>query len=158
VTSPQRPRSRRRDADLADPSTAITPGRREAAASATVPSAVDAPIAGDQLDAAILRFLRRYPNRTVDLMPLADELQIDPARVQLAVERLGRLRRVVVPFIEPSAAGGATLTERGLRWLIEREGGKPADKPTALKKATGRVRAEAEAARLPRAEVYGIKR
>jgi hypothetical protein len=62
---------------------------------------------------------------------------------------------VVVPFIEPSLAGGATLTEVGLRWLIGREGGKPADKPIALQVARERVRAEDEAARLPRADVYG---
>ena len=48
------------------------------------------------------------------------------------------------------------LTEKGLRWLIGREGGKPADTPTALKRAFERVRAEDEAARLPRAEVYGV--
>ena len=63
---------------------------------------------------------------------------------------------VVVPFIEPGSAGGATLTSLGLRWLIEREGGSPADKPAALKVAQERVRAEDEAARLPRAQVYGV--
>jgi hypothetical protein len=64
----------------------------------------------------------------------------------------------VVPFIEPGSAGGATLTQVGLRWLIDREGGTPADAPVALKLATERVRAEDEAARLPRAEVYGVSR
>ena len=49
------------------------------------------------------------------------------------------------------------MTERGLRWLIAREGGKPADTPVAFKPARDRVRAEDEAARLPRAEVYGVR-
>lgn len=123
-----------------------------------MPPASVAPIAGDQLDAVILRFLRRFPNRTVDLFPLAEELQIDPAHVQLAVERLGRRRMVVVPFIEPSPAGGGTLSERGAQWLLQREGGRPADPPPAFQPATDRVRAEDEAARLPRAQVYGSKR
>jgi hypothetical protein len=91
-------------------------------------------------------------------LPLADELKLDPYRLQLAVEDLGRRRMVVVPFIEPGSAGGATLTAVGLRWLIAREGGSPADEPTALKPAQDRVRAEDEAARLPRAQVYGVQR
>ena len=65
---------------------------------------------------------------------------------------------IVVPFIEPGTAGGATLTAVGLRWLIEHEGGKPADQPDALKVAKKHVRPEDEAARLPRAEVYGVSR
>jgi hypothetical protein len=65
---------------------------------------------------------------------------------------------VVVPFIEPGTAGGATLTSVGNRWLLEREGGAPADTPVALEPATQRVRAEDEAARLPRAQVYGVNR
>ena len=64
---------------------------------------------------------------------------------------------VVVPFIEPGTAGGATITEVGVRWLLDSEGGKPSDKPAALKKATKHVRASDEAARLPRAQVYGLK-
>ena len=64
---------------------------------------------------------------------------------------------VVVPFIEPGTAGGATISQVGVRWLLDSEGGKPADKPTALKVATKHVRASDEAARLPRAEVYGLK-
>jgi hypothetical protein len=155
-TAPK-PARRRRAGDLADPSSTVTPRRRAAAASATVPAATDAPISDDQLTAAVLRFLRRYPNRTVELGPLAAELAVDPTRVQLLVERLGRQGLVVVPFIEPGTAGGATLTERGLRWLIAREGGKPADRPTAFKPAKERVRAEDEAARLPRAQVYGVR-
>ena len=122
------------------------------------PPATEAPLDGAQLDAAVLRFLRRYPNLTVDLGPLAAELGVDPYRVQLAVEDLGRRRMVVVPFIEPGTAGGATITEVGLRWLLDREGGKPADKPVALVPAKKHVRAEDEAARLPRAEVYGVRR
>ncbi len=59
--------------------------------------------------------------------------------------------------MEPGTAGGAELTEKGLRWLIAREGGKPSEVPAALQPAKKRVRAEAEAARLPRAQVYGVK-
>jgi hypothetical protein len=146
----------RKPAEVGDPTSTVRPKRRAAARVATVPAATDAPIDGQQLDAAILRFLRRYPNQTVELTPLAEELAMDPYRLQLAVEDLGRRRMVVVPFIEPGTAGGATLTAVGLRWLIEREGGKPADKPVALKPAKDHVRAKDEAARLPRAQVYGI--
>ena len=78
--------------------------------------------------------------------------------MQVAVERLHRRRLVVTPFIEPGAAGGAELTEKGLRWLIDYEGGKPKDRPVALKIAKDHVRTGDEAARLPRAQVYGIKR
>jgi len=141
-----------------DPGATVSPSAVEAASAASVPSAEEAPIDGAQLDAAILRFLRRFPNLTVDLAPLADELGLNPVRLQLAVEDLGRRRMVVVPFIEPGRAGGATLTAVGLRWLIDREGGSPADTPTALKPAEERVRAEDEAARLPRAQVYGVRR
>ena len=144
----------RKPATKGDPGSTITPSE----ASSAVPAASESPIDGAQLDAVILRFLRRFPNQTVDLSPLADELKVDPYRLQLAVEDLGRRRMVVVPFIEPGSAGGATLTAVGLRWLIAREGGSPADKPAALKPAADRVRAEDEAARLPRAQVYGIQR
>jgi hypothetical protein len=64
----------------------------------------------------------------------------------------------VAPFIEPGAAGAAELTEKGLRWLIDFEGGKPSEVPVALKLAKRRVRTLDEAARLPRAQVYGLKR
>jgi len=151
-------RSRRKPADPSDPSTTVSPEADETAALATVPAASEAPIDGAQLDAAILRALRAKPNQTVNLAPLADELSLDPYRLQLAVEDLGRRRMVVVPFIEPGTAGGATLTAVGLRWLIAREGGTPADTPVALRPASQRVRAEDEAARLPRAEVYGVSR
>ena len=140
-----------------DPGSTVKPRRKAAAKTATVPPASEAPIDGLQLDAAILRLLRRYPNQTVDLTPLAAELGIDPYRLQLAVEDLGRRRMVVVPFIEPGSAGGATLTQVGLQWLLEREGGKPADKPAALVVAKDHVRAGDEAARLPRAQVYGVR-
>lgn len=113
---------------------------------------------GDELDAAIIRRLRRTPDQVVDLAPLAHELGVDPFVMQLAVERLHRRRLLQVPFIEPGTAGGAELTESGNRWLIEREGGTPADVPAAFQPAKKRVRAEAEAARLPRAQVYGVKR
>jgi hypothetical protein len=149
--------SRRRDT-LSDPASTEAPSRRTVKRGTTVPPASDAPISGAQLDAVNQRTLRRLPNRTVDLTPLAEELAVEPEDVQLALERLGRRRLVVLPFVEPSLAGGATLTEKGLRWLIEREGGKPADVPVAFKPAKQRVRAADEAARLPRAEVYGLKR
>jgi hypothetical protein len=113
---------------------------------------------GEKLDAAILRFLRASPNTVVDLAPLADDLGVAPVAVQLAVERLHARRMVVAPFIEPGRAGGAELTNVGLRWLIAREGGKPKDVAVALQPAKGRVRAQDEAARLPRAEVYGVNR
>ena len=155
---PVRSAPRRRRAEPGDPDRTITPKRSVAKGSVATPSAADAPLDGAQLDAAILRFLRRYPNRSVDLGPLAEELAVDAERLQLAVEDLGRRRMVVVPFIEPGRAGGAELTAVGLRWLIEREGGSPADKPAALKPARKRVRPEDEAARLPRAQVYGVSR
>ena len=148
----------RKPAEVADPGSTVAPKRRAAAKSATVPAATEAPIDAEQLDAAILRFLRRYPNQTVDLAPLAEELGVNPFTLQLAVEDLGRRRMVVVPFIEPSTANGATITQVGLRWLLAREGGSPADTPVALQPAKQRVRAEDEAARLPRAQVYGVRR
>ena len=116
------------------------------------------PPSGEELDAAILRFLRATPNRAVDLAPLAADLGVDAIAMQLAVERLHARRMVVAPFIEPGRAGGAELTAVGLRWLIAREGGKPKDVPVAFQPAKGRVRAQDEAARLPRAQVYGVKR
>ena len=118
-----------RPAKPADPATTVRPRRKAAAKTATVPPATEAPIDNTQLDAAILRFLRRFPNQTVDLSPLAEELAVDPYRMQLAVEELGRRRMVVVPFIEPGTAGGATISQVGVRWLLDSEGGKPADKP-----------------------------
>ena len=136
----------------------VAPPAAEAAALATVPAATEAPIDGAQLDAAILRAIRQRPNRTVDLQPLADELGLDPARVQLAVESLHRRRMVIAPFIVPGSAGGATLTSVGNRWLIEHEGGSPADTPVALEPAKQRVRPQDEAARLPRSQVYGVNR
>ena len=78
--------------------------------------------------------------------------------MQIAAERLHQRRMVVAPFIEPGRAGGAELTAVGLRWLIAREGGKPLDTPVAFQPAKGRVRAQDEAARLPRAQVYGVRR
>jgi hypothetical protein len=113
------------------------------------------PLAHDELYGKILRYLRRYPNRAVDLTPLAGELGIDPHLVQLEVERLARRGFVVLPFIEPGSSGGGELTQKGLAWLIAREGGRPKDVPVALKPANERVRAENEAARMPRADVYG---
>jgi hypothetical protein len=97
------------------------------------------------------------PNRELDLESLAAELGIDPEALQLAVERLHWRRFLIAPFVEPGRAGGAQLTQVGLKWLIAYEGGKPRDMPVALKPATRQVRAADEAARLPRAQVYGIK-
>ena len=148
----------KKPAQVGDPSSTVKPSAADAAALATVPAASEAPIDGAQLDAAILRFLRRFPNETVDLTPLAEELGVDPYRMQLAVESLAQRRMVVAPFIEPGTAGGATLTEVGLRWLLEREGGSPSDVPIALQPARTHVRASDEAARLPRAQVYGLKK
>lgn len=148
----------KKPAQVGDPGSTVKPGAADAAAVATIPSAADAPIDRAQLDAAILRFLRRYPNETVDLDPLAEELGLEPVRIQLAVESLAQRRMVVAPFIEPGTAGGATLTQVGLRWLLEREGGTPSDTPIALQPAKKHVRASDEAARLPRAEVYGLKK
>jgi hypothetical protein len=116
------------------------------------------PPKGEALDAVILRFLRAKPNEALDLGPLAADLGVDPIAMQLAVEHLHARRMVVAPFIEPGRAGGAELTAVGLRWLIAREGGKPEDTPVAFQPATGRVRAQDEAARLPRAQVYGVRR
>jgi hypothetical protein len=113
---------------------------------------------GEALTAAVLRFLRGTPNSALDLAPLAAELGVEPLAMQLAAERLARRGFVVLPFIEPGSAGGAQLAEPGLRWLIAREGGKPKDTPPAFKPATAQVRAEDEAARLPRAQVYGVRR
>jgi hypothetical protein len=122
------------------------------------PAAKAGPPSGEELDAVILRFLRAKPNQALDLTPLAEELAVDPIAMQLAVERLDRRRMVVTPFIEPGKAGGAELTAVGLRWLIEREGGKARDVPVAFKPAKGPVRPQDEAVRLPRAQVYGVRR
>jgi hypothetical protein len=112
---------------------------------------------GDELTAAVLRHLRRAPNEEVTLDQLAEELSADPEELQLTVERLHQRRMVIAPFVEPGRAGGAKLTQVGLRWLIDYEGGKPRDTPVAFKPATGQVRAADEAARLPRATVYGVR-
>jgi hypothetical protein len=155
TTKRSRPRSRA--VEPADPDTTVTPAAREAIAATPAAPPPGGPT-GDDLTELVLRFVRRFPNQTVDLIPLADELGMDPFAMQLHVERMARRRLIVVPFVEPATAGGATLTERGLRWLLAREGGKPRDVPTAFKKAQDHVRAGDEAARLPRAQVYGIRR
>jgi len=139
------------DAILSSVNTKPAPRRRRAPDEAKL-------LNGPELDAAILRFLRRRPNEYGDLAPLAEELRTDPITLQLAVERLHQRRFLTAPFIEPGTAGGGQLTEVGLRWLIGQEGGKPKDVPVALKPATAPVRAADEAARLPRAEVYGVRR
>ena len=116
------------------------------------------PLPHDELYARILRALRRAPNRVVELTPLAEELGMEPQALQIELERLGQRGFVVLPFIEPGLGGGAELAQQGLEWLIAYEGGKPKDVPVALKPAKDRVRAQDEAARLPRAEVYGAGR
>ena len=141
---------------LKKPAARATPTKK--APTRKAPAKKTGPPRGDELDAAILRFLRRYPNEVVDLAPLAAELSIDPFSMQLAVERLHRRRMLVAPFIEPGTAGGAELAQGGLDWLIAREGGKPKDTPVAYRPATGHVRVQEEAKRLPRAEVYGVRR
>ena len=146
--------------NLAPPVSArATPHRSpRKAAPRKAPARKKGPPSGEDLDAAILRFLRATPNRALDLAPLASDLGVDAVTMQLAVERLHARRMVVAPFIEPGRAGGAELTNVGLRWLIDREGGKPKDVPVAFQPAKGRVRAQDEAARLPRAQVYGVRR
>ena len=138
-------------------SKAAKPAPRKAAPRKVAPRRAGPPIGAD-LDAAILRFLRATPNEALDLGPLAADLGVDPIAMQLAVERLHQRRMVVAPFIEPGRAGGAELTAVGLRWLIAREGGKPQDTPVAFQPAKGRVLPEEEAARLPRGQVYGVRR
>jgi hypothetical protein len=129
--------------------------RRAPAARVAAPVDPNHPLPHDELYARILRYLRRFPNRAVDLTPLAEELGMPAGALQVEVERLARRGFVTLPFIEPGPGGGAELAQRGLAWLIGHEGGKPKDVPVALQLAKGRVRAEDEAARLPRAEVYG---
>jgi hypothetical protein len=134
---------------------ARAPGvRRTTAATKPAPDPKH-PLPHDELYARILRALRRAPNQVVELTPLATELGMDPQALQVELERLGRRGFVVLPFIEPGVGGGAELAQKGLAWLIAYEGGKPKDVPVALKPAKDHVRAKAEAARLPRAEVYG---
>ncbi len=134
---------------------ARAPGvRRTTAATKPAPDPKH-PLPHDELYARILRALRRAPNQVVELTPLAMELGMDPQALQVELERLGRRGFVVLPFIEPGVGGGAELAQKGLAWLIAHEGGKPKDVPVALKPAKDHVRAKAEAARLPRSEVYG---
>jgi len=143
--------------------TRATPSPRAPRATRARPAAKPAPdpkhpLPHDELYARILRALRRAPNRVVELTPLAVELGMDPQALQVELERLGQRGLVVLPFIEPGLGGGAELSQAGLAWLIAYEGGKPKDVPVALQPAKGHVRAEDEAARLPRAEVYGPNR
>lgn len=116
------------------------------------------PLPHDELYARILRILRRSPNEVVELTPLAEELGMQPHALQLEVERLASRGFLVLPFIEPGAGGGAQLAQKGLEWLIAHEGGRPKDVPVALKPARKHVRAQDEATRLPRADVYGVGR
>jgi hypothetical protein len=153
----KRSRPRRRAVEPADPDTTITPAPREATGVSPAVSPPGGPT-GDDLTELVLRFVRRFPNQTINLTPLADELGMEPFALQLHAEHMARRRLIVIPFVEPGTAGGATLTERGLRWLLAREGGKPRDIPTAFKKAEAHVRTADDAARLPRVQVYGVRR
>lgn len=145
----------RRAPKPAHPESTIRPEASEASV-----VAVDAPpgLSRAGLDAAILRYLRRWPNQTVELGPLAEELGIAPDEMQLAARRLHARGMIVAPFVLPERAGAGTLTQVGLRWLVAREGGRPEDVPVAYQKAGQHVRAADEAARLPRAQVYGVAR
>jgi hypothetical protein len=147
-----RPPRRRRPSKPGDPTGSITPSAAKTAAVA--PPTADGPLGGDDLDAAILRYLRLFPNRFVDLSPLAEQLGIEPFAMQLTVERLGRRRLLNLPFIEPGTANGGELTEAGARWLVRYEGGKPLDRPSALQPATHQTRTPEDAPRLPRDQVY----
>jgi hypothetical protein len=131
-----------------------TPTRRASPRKAA-PADPAHPLPHDELYARILRYLRRFPNRAVDLTPLAAELGMPATALQVEVERLARRGMVTLPFIEPGQGGGAELAQKGLAWLIGYEGGKPKDVPVAFQKAKTAVRAADEAARLPRAQVYG---
>ena len=139
----------------ADPDSTVRP---DPAVAADIAGGAPGTLTLPDLYAAILRYLRRFPNETVELGPLAEQLGVAPDEMQLAAERLERRGFIVTPFILPERAGAGTLTEVGLRWLLEREGGRPADVPVAYQKADKPVRAADEAARLPRAQVYGIRR
>ncbi len=143
-------------------------GRRAKPAPGDTETRVESPTTAgpnsDAFTAAILRFLRSWPNATVNpsgmihLTSMAEQLGVEPFEVQLAVERLADRGLVNVPFIEPDKAGGAELTESGLRWLIRHEGGEPKDVPMAYQVATAQVRTPDDAPRLPRAKVYGPAR
>ena len=148
-------RAARRPPKAAHPDSTITPDVSEARAVAADPPPG---LSRAGLDSAILRYLRRWPNQTVELGPLAEELGIAPDEMQLAARRLHTRGMIVAPFVLPERAGAGTLTQVGLRWLIDREGGRPADIPVAYQKAGDHIRAADEAARLPRAQVYGIAR
>ena len=147
-------------ATTAKPAAATSRAPRARHNAATAKPATDPkhPLPHDELYARILRSLRRAPNQVVELTLLAEELGMEPRALQVELERLGQRGFVVLPFIEPGLAGGAELAQKGLAWLIAYEGGKPKDVPVALQPARGRVRTEDEAARLPRAEVYGAGR
>lgn len=129
--------------------TAATPNRRQARPSTRRAT----PSASDRMTAAILRRLREQPNEFVDLAGLADGLGEDPFTIQVHLKQMARRKLVTTSFIEPSRAGAAELTERGHAWLLQREGGRPADPPVLLQPATAQTRHDGP--RLPRAQVYG---
>ena len=109
ILSPVIMKRAKKPAEVGDPGSTVEPSAAAAAAVATVPSATDAPIDGAQLDAAILRFLRRFPNETMDLHRWPTSLassRRDPARGG------GAWRRGWWSFrsSSPARAGGAELT------------------------------------------------
>lgn len=105
------------------------------------------------LTAAILCRLRERPNEFVDLAVLTGELDVDPFALQIHLKRMAGRGLVTKSFIEPSKAGGAELTERGHAWLLEHEGGTPAQVPVLLRPASEPTLHDGP--RLPRAVVYG---
>ena len=155
MTTAKRPS--RPSASATTPAKGLAPKQSTHRAPSAKAAAVDPnhPLPLEALYARVLRYLRRFPNRAVDLTPLADELGMPATALQVEVERLAQRGFVTLPFIEPGAGGGAELAQKGLAWLIGYEGGKPKDVPVALQLAKAHVRAEDEAARLPRADVYG---
>ena len=86
------------------------------------PSAADAnhPLPHDELYARILRYVRRFPNRAVDLTPLADELGMAPFALQVVSVGFDIIGGCVDETNKPllwigvgAAAGGATLMAIG---------------------------------------------
>ena len=68
---------------------------------------------------------------------------------------MARRGLVVLPFIEPGAAGGAELAQKGLDWLIAHEGGTSEGRSGRVQAGERPCARKDEAARLPRADVYG---
>src|SRR4029079_1401418 len=69
----------------AQPSVPKPAQRRAPARTAAAAADQKHPSPHDELYALILRYLRRFPNRAVDLTPLADELGMPAAALQVEV-------------------------------------------------------------------------